>query len=278
MIDSELVEAARQRTLLLFIGAGVSANLGLPTFDRLTDVLAEELGYAPDIFSLLGSYQELAEYYRIEKLGFGPLRSKLDREWHGEHVELERSYVHRLIPEVQAPLVYTTNYDHWIEESYQRLGRECQKIVTVADMKKIREGVPQVVKFHGDFSDDSSLVLTESDYFERFDFESPLDIKLRADALGRSILFLGYSLKDVNIRLLMFKLKKLWDASKVGSARPQSYVVLGRSNPVQEAVLRGRGIKAIVTEGEDPGRGLANFLHELVGTAHGKSVGPTWDS
>jgi len=34
--------------------------------------------------------------------------------------------------------------------------------------------------------------------FDRLYFSSPLDIKLRTDALGRSILFIGYSLSDVN--------------------------------------------------------------------------------
>lgn len=277
MIDTDLIESARQRTLILFIGSGVSVNLGLPPFDRLTDLIAEELGYAPDVFKLLGSYQELAEYYQIEKLGLGLLRSKLDREWHGKDIDIENSYVHRLIPEVEAPLVYTTNYDRWIEAAYDRLGRPYQPIVTVADTKKIREGVTQIVKFHGDFSEDASLVLTESSYFERLDFESPLDIKLRADALGRSILFLGYSLRDINIRLLMFKLNKLWEASELGRARPRSYIVLWRSNPVQEAVLRDRGIEPVVTDGEDAGQGLANFLQELVATAHGKSISPDWD-
>ena len=46
-----------------------------------------------------------------------------------------------------------------------------------------------------DFSDDSSIVLTESSYFERLEFNSPLDIKLRSDMLGKTILYIGYSLE-----------------------------------------------------------------------------------
>jgi hypothetical protein len=277
MIDSKLVEAARTKSLILFIGSGVSANLGLPTFDRLTDLIAEELDYDPDVFRILGGYLELAEYYQIEKLGLGSLRSKLDQAWHDPSISIEQSYVHRLLPEVQAPLVYTTNYDRWIERAYDRLGRRYTAVVTIADTKDIKEGVPQIIKFHGDFTEDASIVLTESSYFERLSFESPLDLKLRADALGRSILFLGYSLRDINMRLLMFKLNKLWEAPSVRAARPQSYMVLSRANPVQEAVLRRRGIEPIVTPGEDPGRGLEDFLSELVNAAHGFSVDRSWD-
>ena len=38
-----------------------------------------------------------------------------------------------------------------------------------------------IVKFHGTFDDDASLVLTESSYFDRLEFESAIDIKLRAN-------------------------------------------------------------------------------------------------
>ncbi len=53
-------------------------------------------------------------------------------------------------------------------------------------------------------SGDASIVLGESSYFRRLDLESPLDIKLRADLPGRTVMFIGYSLADVNIRYLFY--------------------------------------------------------------------------
>ncbi|MCD8493636.1 MAG: SIR2 family protein, partial [Geovibrio sp.] len=78
------------------------------------------------------------------------------------------------------------------------------KIASVSDMTQIKDGVTQIVKFHGDFDNDDSLVLDESSYYERLEFETPLDIKLRSDVLGKSVLFIGYSLADVNLRFLFF--------------------------------------------------------------------------
>ena len=104
----------------------------------------------------------------------------------------------------------------------------------------------QIIKFHGDFDDDESIVLTESSYFDRLSLDSPLDIKLRADALGRTILFVGYSLSDINMRLLFYKLHLLWKSSPHAAARPKSYIFLTRPNPVQETILRNRGIEPIV--------------------------------
>jgi hypothetical protein len=49
------------------------------------------------------------------------------------------------------------------------------------DIQKIKAGDIQVVKFHGDFDDEESIILTESQYFARLNFEHPLDIKLQGD-------------------------------------------------------------------------------------------------
>jgi hypothetical protein len=134
----------------------------------------------------------------------------------------------------------------------------------VADLVTVTEGRRQIVKLHGDFTDDESLVLDESSYFRRLDFDTPLDIKLRNDVLGNSVLFVGYSLKDINIRLLFYRLTEMWGRSVLSSARPKSYIFMHRPNPVAEEILRHWGIEVIVSEEDDPKLALTNFLKELV--------------
>ena len=73
-------------------------------------------------------------------------------------------------------------------------------------------GDTEIVKFHGDFDDDESIVLTESQYFARLSLEHPLDIKLRGDTLDKGILFIGYNLADINMRYLLFKLQQIWNS------------------------------------------------------------------
>jgi hypothetical protein len=275
VIDSELVDAVREHSVILFVGAGVSANLDLPTHARLIEIVAEELGYDPDIFARLGSHLELAEYYESQTGSLGALLSKLDREWHDSRISVRSSRVHRLIPELQAPIIYTTNYDRWLEVAYEELGIASTPVVTVADMKKVTDGVTQIVKFHGDFDSGESIVLTEASYFDRLDFEGPLDLKLRADSLARPILFLGYSLADVNMRLMTYKLAKLWVSAGVRVPRPRSFVVLDKPNRVQETILKRRGIEPIVTEG-GAGEGLRAFLSQLIEEALGKKLTGDW--
>ena len=265
-----LVEALRNQNLLLFVGAGVSKNLGLPTWGGLIDQMANDLGYDRDVFESLGDYLTLAEYYQSVKSSIGPLRSWMDRTFHDSAIKIEVSTIHRLIVEMSCPLVYTTNYDSWLEQAFRLYNRPYTKIVNVGDFAGIREGITQIVKFHGDFEDDSSIVLTETSYFNRLGFESPLDIKLRADLLGRSILFIGYSLTDINIRYLLYKLNQLWECYPDPEVKPKSYIFLNRPNPVQEEVLLKRGIIPIVSESDDPGDGLEWLLKELIYKAYGK--------
>lgn len=260
-----LIDALRNRDAILFVGAGVSINVGLPSWKKLVEEIATRVGYDPDIFSQLGDHLSLAEYYVLQHGAIGKLRSWMDTEWHNakQRHEVEKSHIHKLLVELPANIIYTTNYDRYIEWACEAHGRDFTKIANVGDLVQATSEKLQVVKFHGDFEDDQSIVLTESSYFERLGFESPLDIKLRADILGKTILFVGYSLSDINMRFLFYKLHKLWESSPYANARPNSYIFLSRPNPVQEAVLRSRGIEPIVSIADDPREGLTTFLSEL---------------
>jgi hypothetical protein len=260
----QLVDDIRSRQAMLFVGAGVSATLGLPSWQELIDEMAEQLDYDPRVFSKNGGYLELAEYYQIQKATLGPLRSWMDRKWHGDETKADGSPVHQAIVDLGFPIIYTTNYDRWLEIAHERRRKPYTKVANVGDFTRIRDGVVQIVKLHGDFDGDDSLVLTETSYFDRLTFDSPLDIKLRSDAIGKAILFVGYSLSDINVRYLLYKLYRLWADSPFAMARPRSYVFLSRPNPIQEAILARRGIQSIVSEVDDPGVGLQGFMESLV--------------
>ena len=106
-------------------------------------------------------------------------------------------------------------------------------------------------------------MLTETSYFQRMSFETPLDIRLRADCLARPLLFIGYSLHDINTRFLLFRLQELWKNSAFTEQRPKSYIFTAEPNEAQEIVLRSRGIEPILAEDDDPGQATADFLRRL---------------
>lgn len=268
----DLVQSIRNGNTILFAGAGLSMNLGLPSFGELIDHLADELDFDRDLYHMSGDYLSLAEYYSLQKGKLGPLRSWMDTTWHSTDIDISSSMIHQLLIELDFPTIYTTNYDRWIEKSYEEAGKEFSKIANVSDLANLKKNATEIIKFHGDFEDDDSIVLTESSYFERMNFESPLDIKLRSDVLGKTILFVGYSLSDVNIRYLLYKLQKQWETADFEKARPNSYIFLTKPNLVQEEILRSRGIEPIVAEIDDPKKALEQFLSNLLNDAYGKSI------
>ncbi|MBY0588720.1 SIR2 family protein [bacterium] len=268
-MNLDLVRAARERRIILFVGAGVSQTLGLPSFRQLIRHLAEQLDFDPDIFQTHGDYLALAEYYMVEKSHIGSLRSWLDKEWHADR-NIGDSDIHRFIVELNFPIIYTTNYDSWLELAFKYHKKDYVKVVNVGDLAQTNDRTTQIIKFHGDFEDDSSIILSETSYFERLNFESPLDIKLRSDLLGRSILFIGYSLQDINIRLMLFRLMRQWTGFE--KHRPKSFIFLTRPNPVQETILRSRGIEPVVSDFDDPKKGLAHFLEELLRESQGRGA------
>jgi hypothetical protein len=260
----QLAQSIRDRRAILFVGAGVSMSVGLPSWETFIEHLADELGLDEEIVGTPeATYQALAEYYRLKRGSIGPLRSWMDRHWTVSREKVEASAIHKLIVALDFPIIYTTNYDRNLEVAFEIHGREFVKVANAKDIAKAGGEVTQIIKYHGDFDDDASLVLAETDYFDRLSFDSPLDVKFRADALGRTILFIGYSMSDMNIRLLLHRLWQTWRRSGYEKNRPKSFVFMPHPNAVQEAILGRWGIDMLTEEADEPEDALAAFLTKL---------------
>jgi hypothetical protein len=265
---ADLARAIRERRVILFAGAGLSAGLGLPSWQDFIGRLGTELGFDPKKFlSLSTDFRSLAEYYCLEKGSLDGLRERMVREWAIADDKLAASDVYRLVVRLGFPLIYTTNYDDLLERAFELHGVPFNKVTTAKDIASGDPGVATIVKFHGDLAD-GALVLTETDYFRRLGFEEPLDIQLMADALRRGILFLGYSASDVNLRLLLFRLRQIWSHRDAVESRPRSYIVMTRPDRIQQRILDSWGVTPLITSREeldDESVALASFLERLAG-------------
>ncbi|WP_158789128.1 SIR2 family protein [Granulicella sp. L46] len=249
--------------LIPFVGAGLSARFRFPTWSGLLDLIAEDLSWDPDVFKLSGDYLQLAEYYVAQKGSVGELRSKLDKLLNASDEDIIKSKAHEKLSTLNFPLIYTTNYEDTIERAFKLHGKDCHVIANIDHLQEMRQGVPQIVKFHGTFTDDESLVLTESDYFERLEFESPLDIKLRGDMLGKTLLFLGYSFSDMNIRLMLYKLMKLRKAHKLSEKLPTAIMTGSSFTPIQRNLLEKWDVVVVELNPMDQSKGLDDFMENL---------------
>jgi hypothetical protein len=259
-----LAAAVRGRHAILFAGAGVSMCVGLPSWSELIAHMCSELQLDPNTFPAAETgYHTLAEYYRLKMGSIGPLRSWMDKSWSVSEERVRHSRVHELIVSLGFPIIYTTNYDANLEIAFTAFGHDYVKVASARDVARAQGDATQIVKFHGDFEDDASLVIAETDYFSRLRFASPLDIKFRADALGRTVLFIGYSMSDLNIRLLLHRLWETWRDSGQENDRPRSFVFMPRANPIHQSVLGQWGITVLNGDKDDPEQALVEFLEAL---------------
>ena len=273
-VPPELARKLANGQVIPFVGAGVSMALKLPSYSALIREIGGHLGFDGAIFEGFGDYLTLAEYYHLQKTGLQELQRHLQAKWNVPERDVAASPVHRALVELGCESIYTTNFDSFLERAHRAMSRPYKRILSVKDMVDVHHEAVQIVKLHGDLTVPSGMVFTESSYFERFSFESPLDVKLRADALGKSLLFIGYSLSDINIRYLMYRLQRQWEQEPEQGVRPKSYVFLTRPNVVQAEVLRSRGVEAIVGDGADPAASLASFLNQLRTDADGLKKEP----
>ena len=265
MLPSALIDDLRAKRVMLFAGSGLSAVLGLPSWSGLIAKMADELDFDRDLFENFGSFPALAEYYLARSGTSRALAKWMADEWHSAAIDVSTSVAHRSVNAVQWPVIYTTNYDHWIERSYELEGKPYCKVVRGSDIANISDGVTQIVKFHGDLGDPDTMVLTELNYFDRLRFETELDIKLRADLLRFSVVFVGYSLNDVNIRNMFYRLSLFRKEYSSAARRLQSYVFVDRRNEVQELLFERWGIETIASDSLDRAKGLELFLRRIAG-------------
>ncbi len=257
-------ELIREKRLIPFIGAGLSTRFRFPSWAQLIDLVAEELGWDPDVFKLSGNFLQLAEYYVIERGSIGTLRSKLDKLFSASDEQIHDSRSHVALAKLSPPLIYTTNYEDSIERAFRLSTKPYHVISNIRDIAAIDHGATQIVKFHGTFSDDASLVLTESSYFERMEFETALDIKLRADILGRTLLFVGYGFGDINVRYVMYKLHKLRVLDKSLEDLPTGIMTTFSPGEVQRKVLNQWGVLTLELDPIDKDKSIDDFLEALL--------------
>jgi hypothetical protein len=153
------------RHAILFAGAGVSMCVGLPAWSELIAHMCAELQLDPETFPAAETgYHTLAEYYRLKMGSIGPLRRWMDKSWSVSEERVRQSRVHELIVSLGFPIIYTTNYDANLEVAFTVFGQDYVKVASARDVARAQGGATQIVKFHGDFEDDASLVIAETDY------------------------------------------------------------------------------------------------------------------
>jgi len=134
---------------------------------------------------------------------------------------------HGVLADLPLPVYITTNYDDFMIQALKsrnkkpkqvlcRWNKYIQKIIPVSELDPDVSN-PVVFHFHGFYEIPESMVLTEDDYF---DFlvnisrdEDLIPARIQQALTGASLLFLGYKIADLDLRVLLRSLDSYFEKS-----------------------------------------------------------------
>jgi len=279
-VPTTLSTAYREGRLLPFIGAGVSMGVhwpgpsGLirgPSWRELVDEAARLLGFDdPELLRVRGEDLQILEYFREQNGGrFEPLTNWLVRDFNPPDDALKENEVLKALALLDGcNLMYTTNFDSFLERALRLNGRKVSVVSTEEEIAKaIRDGalatsteVCQVVKFHGDLEHQDQMVVSEKDYQKRLSLSTSLDDRLKADLLGRIVLFIGYSFRDWNVSYLYHVLNDIHGDSPDRVANVRGYITVADPSHFEISLFRARRLEVIPITGNDMSNQIATLL------------------
>lgn len=251
---------AEQRKLVIFVGAGVSRNVeGMPNWDAIIQKMADAISYSKcsgcrhkkdncENTCLLKNDFSTDEYLKIPQYVYNQdseLYSNILNDCFPD--KKEDAPLSSAILDINPAHIITTNYDQLIETSTNEFCEQYQVIVYDRDLLNAQKG-KYIIKMHGDLSRTDSIVLKEQDYLDYSQKHILIELFIKSLLTDHIVLFLGYSLNDYNIKLIISWLNymrvqndALSETQKVG------YIVLDQEeiDETQYAYFNGNNIEVI---------------------------------
>ncbi len=269
----ELRSLYRDGRLLPFLGAGVSASVEWPvasrtgrgpSWEQMVDQAASELGFKdPRLIRARGTDLQILEYFKLKFSGHTRLTNWLLKSMNPPDDAILKSPIHNELAQMKVcNIVYTTNFDDFIERSFALHGRK-YRAVAIEEHMRPEPGTTEVIKFHGDWNHPDRMVLTESDYERRMEFKEPMDLRLWSDLLNRSILFLGYSFRDPNVAYLFRQVKERFEKLPNTSSGRRAYIVVQDPSQFERRLFQERNIEVIPIDGRGRTEAVAEILNSI---------------
>jgi hypothetical protein len=281
-IPAEIIDKIKEAKCILFLGSMASAPASEgcpykyvkapPGGAELSRRLAKACAYP---FEDDTNLQRVSLFFEFRKDGSRQsLVDTITREIGGwedgadaggtpSRIPFEPSPALHMLAALPFPIIITTNYDKLFDIALNRAntrkGRFKTPLLRVYDPHEPpdfvpldpEEDKPVFCKLHGDIDTPDSLVVTEEDYITFIQLmtdrdKHPMHENLRARVNSWPVLFIGYSLKDYNLRLLFKTLR--WNLS------PADYPMSLSVDPYPDDI-----IVTILQRGEKP---VVNFVRE----------------
>lgn len=253
-----LFELISKEDVILFAGAGLSMYAGYPNGNGLRTIFYNKLNNKEKEFinehqTLSNLTQNLFDFQNSRNATISTLREVFLA--HPKSTE-----VHRRISEISHfKTIITTNYDKLFENAF---GEKAQLLVSNKDIPYTDKKKVQIYKIHGDLSSPETIILKDSDYNNFFKNNTETEVfwnSVKEKLSTQSILFIGYSLEDPNIKVIFEKILE-----SLGEDMKERFFVAPNLQQFNIDKLSKKGIKYIDSTGEFFFTQLLDYLNNNV--------------
>lgn len=216
--------------LVVFAGAGISVDAGIPEWSVLIDEMKLEI----DIPKSEMDFLRIAQMYfndRQQKEYIEKVRSVL------KHKKVKYNEIHQELFQLSPVHILTTNYDDLLEQVIKNKSLPFS-IVTNDREFPYALNTNLLVKVHGDL-DDIDIVLKEDDYLD-YSLNHPLiEAFLKSVFATKIVLFVGYGFSDMNLKMIIQTVRNI-----LGKDFQSAYLlsVEDTLHPAEREYLKNRGI------------------------------------
>jgi SIR2-like domain len=241
-IPHSLIDAFRNRDVVVFAGAGISTE----NKEVIPYSLHEEISRGLGLDWATTAFPDAMQVYADQPNGRLNLVRKIRErlEYVDSFAELagEASRFHdELAPLFLVDTIVTTNWDTLFE-------RNCaaQPFILDEDMVFWESADRRVLKIHGSIDNPSTVVATRKDYDRNLDrlHKGLMGARLKSLLATKTIVFFGYSLRDEDFREVMQFVRE-----SMGPFQRQNYIVTIDAPPGSEDRFLQFGLTPINTDG-----------------------------
>lgn len=273
-IPKNLIEAINKKNCGLFVGAGFSMKAGFPSWTALLKELIEKVKdetETPD--GKVDELNNLAENPAKYLLVAEELKDLLPSEMHKyiksrfDNKTIEPTSLHKKLFDIHNNFIVTTNYDTLLEKAFVNTKRDWPTVYTYKDASSMNYNLYEkeyfILKAHGDASRaPKDIILTEKDYrnviYNERGYQSILQVMFSMS----TILFLGVSLNDPEINLLLGFVHHIFHGGS-----PEHYALMPSNEVSSTEIDRWRkdyNIKIITYDPVDGHKQVEEFVDGVI--------------
>ncbi len=273
-VPENLIKAINKHNCGLFVGAGLSMKAGFPSWPKLLSELIEKVKnesrtpkdktdeltkLATDPSKYLLVAEELKDLLSTEMHKY--IKIRFDNRL------IKPTALHEKIFRIHNNFIVTTNYDTLLENAFVKVKNTWPTVYTYKDASSINYNLYEkehfILKAHGDASRaPNEIVLTEKDYRNIIYNEKGYQSVLHVMFSMASVLFLGVSLSDPEINLLLGFIHHIFHGGS-----PEHYALMPKDNVTSTEIDRWRkdyNIKIITYDPIDGHKQVEEFVDAII--------------